>query len=48
MKSPSRSTRSAKLIIIAPAAAQVIDEGGALFSKRAVYGQGTAEDANGR
>jgi hypothetical protein len=36
-----------KLIIIAPAAAQVIDEGGALFAKRAVYGRGTAEDANG-
>ncbi len=36
-----------KLIIIAPAAAQVIDEGGALFAKRAVYGRGTAEDADG-
>lgn len=33
-----------KLIIIAPAGAHVIDEGGALFSKRAVYGRGTAED----
>jgi hypothetical protein len=36
-----------KLIIIAPAAAQVIDEGGALFAKRAVYGRGTAEDGSG-
>ena len=36
-----------KVIIIAPAAAQVIDEGGALFAKRAVYGRGTADDANG-
>lgn len=36
-----------KLIIIAPAAAHVTDEGGALFAKRAVYGRGTAEDANG-
>lgn len=36
-----------KLIIIAPATAHVTDEGGALFAKRAVYGRGTAEDANG-
>jgi len=36
-----------KLIIIAPAGAHVIDEGGALFAKRAVYGRGTADDDNG-
>ncbi|MGH3212514.1 MAG: DUF1707 SHOCT-like domain-containing protein [Trebonia sp.] len=34
-----------KLIIIVPAGAHVIDEGGALFAKRAVYGHDTAEDA---
>ena len=36
-----------KLIIIAPAGAHVIDEGGALFAKRAVYGRGTTDDADG-
>lgn len=36
-----------KLVIIAPAAAQVIDEGGALFAKRAIYGRGAGEDADG-
>jgi len=36
-----------KLIIIVPAGAHVIDEGGALFAKRAVYGRDTAEDAEG-
>ena len=36
-----------KLIIIAPAAAHVIDEGGALFAKRAVYGRGDPADADG-
>jgi len=35
-----------KLIIVVPEDAQVIDEGGALFSKRAVYGRG-AGDADG-
>jgi DUF1707 SHOCT-like domain len=36
-----------KLIIIVPAGAHVIDEGGALFAKRAVYGHDSAEDADG-
>lgn len=36
-----------KLIIIVPRGAHVIDEGGALFAKRAVYGRGSAEDADG-
>jgi DUF1707 SHOCT-like domain len=36
-----------KLVIIAPTGAHVIDEGGALFAKRAVYGRDAAEDANG-
>ena len=36
-----------KLIIIAPAGAHVIDEGGALFAKRAVYGRGRGKDADG-
>ena len=36
-----------KLIITVPAGAHVIDEGGALFAKRAIYARGTAEDANG-
>jgi hypothetical protein len=36
-----------KLIILAPADAQVIDEGGALFAKRAVYGRGSGKDADG-
>jgi hypothetical protein len=34
-----------KLIIIVPAGAQVIDEGGALFAKRAVYGRAGADAA---
>jgi hypothetical protein len=34
-----------KLILVVPAGAQVIDEGGALFSKRAVYGKEKAADA---
>jgi hypothetical protein len=37
----------AELIIIVPAGAHVIDEGGALFAKRAVYGHDAAEDAEG-
>jgi hypothetical protein len=36
-----------KLIIIVPAGAQVVDEGGALFAKRAVYGHDPAGDADG-
>jgi hypothetical protein len=36
-----------KLIIIVPAGAHVIDEGGALFAKRAVYGHDPAADADG-
>ena len=36
-----------KLIIIVPPGAHVIDEGGALFAKRAVYGHDAAEDAEG-
>jgi hypothetical protein len=36
----------AKLIIVVPEGAQVIDEGGALFAKRAIYGRG-AGDADG-
>ncbi len=36
-----------KLIIMVPAGAHVIDEGGALFAKRAVYGHEAAEDADG-
>ena len=36
-----------KLIIIVPAGAHVIDEGGALFAKRAVYGHDGAADAEG-
>jgi hypothetical protein len=35
-----------KLIIVVPEGAQVTDEGGALFSKRAIYGRG-AGDADG-
>jgi hypothetical protein len=34
-----------KLIVIVPAGAQVIDEGGALFAKRAIYGRRDAGDA---
>jgi len=33
-----------KLIVIVPAGAQVIDEGGALFAKRAIYGRDAAAD----
>ena len=36
-----------KLIIIVPAGAHVIDQGGALFAKRAVYGRDAADDAEG-
>jgi Domain of unknown function (DUF1707) len=36
-----------KLIITVPEGAQVIDEGGALFAKRAVYGRRDAGDADG-
>ena len=36
-----------KLIISVPAGAHVIDEGGALFAKRAVYGHDDGEDADG-
>lgn len=36
-----------KLIITVPDNAHVIDEGGALFAKRAIYGRGAAEDADG-
>jgi hypothetical protein len=36
-----------KLIITVPAGAQVIDEGGALFAKRAVYGRDPAGDVDG-
>jgi hypothetical protein len=36
-----------KLIIIVPAGAHVIDEGGALFAKRAVYGHDPAGDGDG-
>ncbi len=33
-----------KLIVIVPAGAHVIDEGGALFAKRAIYGRDSADD----
>ena len=33
-----------KLIVIVPAGAHVIDEGGALFAKRAIYGREAVED----
>ncbi len=36
-----------KLIITVPQGAQVIDEGGALFAKRAVYGRRDSADADG-
>jgi hypothetical protein len=36
-----------KLIITVPPGAHVIDEGGALFAKRAVYGRGGGADAGG-
>lgn len=35
-----------KLIITVPGEAHVIDEGGALFAERAVYGRKRAEDTN--
>jgi hypothetical protein len=37
----------AKLIITVPSGAHVIDEGGALFAKRAIYGRENDADANG-
>jgi hypothetical protein len=37
----------AKLIVVVPAGAHVIDEGGALFAKRAVYGRKDQGDADG-
>jgi hypothetical protein len=36
-----------KLIVVVPAGAHVIDEGGALFAKRAVYGRADQGDADG-
>ncbi len=36
-----------KLIVTVPAGAHVIDEGGALFAKRAIYGRKDAKDADG-
>jgi len=36
-----------KLIVVVPPGAHVIDEGGALFAKRAVYGQPGPGDADG-
>ena len=36
-----------KLIVIVPAGAHVVDEGGALFAKRAIYGRGDPADADG-
>ncbi len=36
-----------KLIVIVPAGAHVIDEGGALFAKRAIYGRDAAGDEGG-
>jgi Domain of unknown function (DUF1707) len=36
-----------KLIVVVPAGAHVIDEGGALFAKRAVYGREDQGDADG-
>jgi Domain of unknown function (DUF1707) len=36
-----------KLIVVVPAGAHVIDEGGALFAKRAVYGRQHEGDADG-
>ena len=36
-----------KLIVVVPAGAHVIDEGGALFAKRAVYGRNDPADADG-
>jgi hypothetical protein len=36
-----------KLVIIVPEGAQVIDEGGALFAKRAIYGRKGGDDPDG-
>jgi hypothetical protein len=36
-----------KLIVVVPAGAHVIDEGGALFAKRAIYGRKNDGDADG-
>ena len=36
-----------KLIVIVPEGAHVIDEGGALFAKRAIYGRDNSADADG-
>jgi Domain of unknown function (DUF1707) len=36
-----------KLIVVVPAGAHVVDEGGALFAKRAVYGRQDPGDADG-
>ena len=36
-----------KLIVVVPSGAHVIDEGGALFAKRAVYGRRHEEEADG-
>jgi hypothetical protein len=36
-----------KLIVIVPPGAQVIDEGGALFAKRAIYGRENPGEADG-
>jgi DUF1707 SHOCT-like domain len=36
-----------KLVIVVPSGAQVIDEGGALFAKRAVYGRDGGADTDG-
>ena len=36
-----------KLIVVVPSGAHVIDEGGALFAKRAVYGRGNDGDGDG-
>jgi hypothetical protein len=35
-----------KLILVVPAGAHIIDEDGALFAKRAIYGRDAADDAN--
>lgn len=36
-----------KVIVVVPADAHVIDEGGALFAKRAIYGRGPSADTEG-
>ena len=36
-----------KLIVVVPEDAHVIDEGGALFAKRAIYGRGPSADTDG-